>query len=157
VVTVSPFAVPGKVSKNDTVCAGINSGTLTLQNYTGTIRGWQYSSDSGRSWTAIANTTATQNYTNLANTLWYRTIVQSGACSPVYSDTAVITAKQLVTKADAGADRAICLQDSIRLSANTPNSGTGSWRQLSTTTAIVTNSSQPGTTGNEPKSRYLYF
>jgi hypothetical protein len=50
-VTVSLFAIPGKVSKNDTVCAGINNGTLTLQNYTGTIRGWQYSSDSGSSWT----------------------------------------------------------------------------------------------------------
>jgi hypothetical protein len=98
-----------------------------------------------------------RDYTNLANTVWYRAIVQSGACSPVYSDTAVITVKQPVTKANTGADRAICLQDSIQLNASTPNSGTGSWRQLSTTTAIITSSSQPNTTVTNIKAGVYSF
>ncbi|MCX6181928.1 MAG: hypothetical protein NT150_08390, partial [Bacteroidetes bacterium] len=44
-ITVDPVSVGGTVSANTTVCSGSNSGTLTLSGYTGSITGWESSTD----------------------------------------------------------------------------------------------------------------
>lgn len=85
-ITVNPVSVGGTVSGSDTVCSGSNSGSLTVSGYTGTIIGWESSNDS-IIWTATGNTTATQTYTNLTDTTYYRVIVQSGVCP---SDTSIV-------------------------------------------------------------------
>jgi gliding motility-associated-like protein len=90
-VTTNSVSVGGTVIANTTVCSGINTGTLTLSGYTGNVLNWESSTNSGGSWTPIVNTTANQNYTNLAATSWYRAQVQSGVCSAVASSVAVET------------------------------------------------------------------
>lgn len=87
-ITISPLSVGGTLSTPvDTVCAGANSGTITLSGQTGSVTRWESSTNNGTSWTNISNTTTSQTFTNLTATRWYRALVTSGACSAKYSDT----------------------------------------------------------------------
>ncbi len=81
IFNVYPVTVAGTIIGADTVCAGANSGTLTLLGYTGAILGWESSINNGSSWSPITNSTATQGYLNLSQATWYRAIIQSGICS----------------------------------------------------------------------------
>ncbi len=67
-----------------------NSGTLTLSSYTGTIVKWQRSANDGITWTDIANTTATNSYTNQTDGILYRAQLQSGTCGFAYSTSGTI-------------------------------------------------------------------
>lgn len=69
--------VPGTVASSATVCAGANSGTLTLSGYSGAIVRWEYSLNGSSLWTPIANTSASYAYVNLPQTTWFRVIVQA--------------------------------------------------------------------------------
>jgi hypothetical protein len=80
-IVVDPVSVGGAVSGGATVCSGSNSGTLTLSGQVGTVLKWQSSVDGGASWTDIANTTASQGYTNLTQNTLFRAVVQSGVCA----------------------------------------------------------------------------
>ena len=92
VLTVNPTSVGGTVSSDATVCTGINGGTLTLAGYTGNIVRWESSTDNFATViTPIANTTTSQNYTNLIQTTQYRAVVQSGVCPSDNSTFATIT------------------------------------------------------------------
>ena len=57
-----------------------NSGTLTLSGYTGTITKWQKSTNDGVTWSDIANTAATYNYTNITSKTLFRVQLSSGTC-----------------------------------------------------------------------------
>lgn len=78
-ITVNPVTVGGTVSGGVTVCSGSNGGTLTLSGQTGTVIGWESSNDS-ITWVSTGNVTASQNFTNLVDTTYYRVIIQSGVC-----------------------------------------------------------------------------
>lgn len=80
VLNVNPVSIAGIISGGGVYCGVPATGTLTLAGFTGTIVNWLSSTDNGGSWTAIVNTSATENYTNLALTTWYKVIVQSGTC-----------------------------------------------------------------------------
>jgi hypothetical protein len=90
-VTINPASVGGSINGSATVCMGTNSGGLTLSGYTGNIVRWEYSINEGSTWTNIANTSASQSYSNIMNTTLYRAAVKSGVCDEVYSGTATIT------------------------------------------------------------------
>ncbi|MCX6180508.1 MAG: hypothetical protein NT150_01085, partial [Bacteroidetes bacterium] len=79
-ITVDPISVGGTVSADATVCSGSNAGTITVASYTGTITGWESSTDNFTTKTAIANVTASQSYLNLTATTKYRAIIKSGVC-----------------------------------------------------------------------------
>ncbi|MDF2438074.1 MAG: Ig-like protein [Bacteroidota bacterium] len=89
-ITVNPQVVGGTLNGTATVCDTLNSGTLNLTGSVGSIQNWESSTDGGATWTMIANTTTSYNYTNLTDTTWYRVIVMSGACGNDTSTTAVI-------------------------------------------------------------------
>lgn len=89
-IQVNGPSVGGQLTGATVVCANQNFGTLSLTNYTGNIVKWQFSNDN-IAWTDIANTSATQNYTNLSATRYYRVEVQAAPCAPVFSTTAIIT------------------------------------------------------------------
>ncbi|MBE7172844.1 MAG: IPT/TIG domain-containing protein [Williamsia sp.] len=92
VATVYPNSAGGSISGSTTVNPGINSTTLTLSGYTGSVLKWQSSTDSFNTViTDLANTTAAYTATNLAATTQYRSIVQSGTCASVSSSIATIT------------------------------------------------------------------
>lgn len=79
-ITVDPVVDAGTLSGQTTVCANINSGQLDLTGYSGTITQWELSNDGGVTWIPNGNTTATETFTNLNDTMWYRVVLASGVC-----------------------------------------------------------------------------
>ena len=74
-----------------TLCPNNNSGTLNLTAYSGGIVRWESSTSAAFSApTIIANTTATQSFTNLAVTTYYR-VFMSNSCGSGYSNVVQIT------------------------------------------------------------------
>jgi hypothetical protein len=149
-VIIYPATVPGTVATNATVCATANSGTLTLAGYTGTILRWEFSTDNGTTWSNIVNTTTTLSYNNLNATTLYRALVQSGSCTPLYSNNATITVLQPVTAANAGVDQQLCNLTATTMAGNTLAVGTGTWTSLAgnPSAVIFTSATNPATTVN---------
>jgi gliding motility-associated-like protein len=79
-ITVSPMTVGGTIMGSAATCEGTGSGTLTLSGYVANIIGWESSTDGGATWSPIANTTPSQNWSNPIDTVWYHVLVTSGAC-----------------------------------------------------------------------------
>jgi hypothetical protein len=95
-ITVTNTSVAGTVTGSASVCSTANSGTLTLTGHTGSITGWESSTDNFTTNTPIANTTATQTYTNLTQNTQFRAIVQNGTCDASNSAPATITVATLL-------------------------------------------------------------
>jgi gliding motility-associated-like protein len=145
-VTISALTVAGTLTPNLTVCAPLNSGTLTLSGYTGNIIHWEYSINGGSSWTTSNITSTTYTFNDLNTTTQYRATVQNGACTTEFSNMATVTVQQPPSTANAGPDQTINGISSAILSANNPTSGTGSWLQISgPSTANFTNVNQYNT------------
>jgi gliding motility-associated-like protein len=121
VITVSPPSVAGTLTGGGLFCGIPATGTLTLTGSTGSITGWISSTNSGASWTPIANTTSTENYTAVPVTTWYTVIVQSGGCA---ADTANIEIVDVAPNTVAGtvsSSASVCYfsnLDSLILSGN---------------------------------------
>lgn len=81
----------GSVNTSATVCAGNNSGTLTLTGHTGTILRWESSTNDFATFTTINNTSTTLSYSALTQTTQYRAIVKNGVCSEAAATPATIT------------------------------------------------------------------
>jgi gliding motility-associated-like protein len=90
-VTNTAPSVGGTVSGGTNVCISGNSGTLTLSGHTGSVLGWEYSTDGGSTWISISNTTTTQAYNNLTVATQYRAQVQNGGCTAANSSIASMT------------------------------------------------------------------
>ncbi|MBK6834580.1 MAG: hypothetical protein IPG89_10010 [Bacteroidetes bacterium] len=149
IANVSPSTIGGTITGGTTpACNGSNSGTLTLVGNTGTVNGWEFSTNGGASWSPIVNTTNSQVYSNLTVTTMYRAIVQSGVCASLNSAIRLITVNDPPSAANAGIDQSLCNQTTATLSANAPGVGTGSWSVISGT-AVVTTPASPssGVTG----------
>ena len=107
-ITVDPPVVGGNLTGSATVCASGNNGSITLGGEVGTVIGWETSIDDGGTWTSLANTTNTQNYTDLVTTTWYRAEVQSGTCGNAYSDIAIVTVDDPVIAGLLSSDSTVC-------------------------------------------------
>ncbi len=107
-ITVDPIVMGGTVSGNATVCATGNSGSLMLNAYSGTIVTWETSIDGGVTWIADGNITATENYTNLLDTTWYRAIVMSGICGNDTSTVGVIIVDPATVGGTTSANNTVC-------------------------------------------------
>lgn len=95
IINVNPKTIGGTVSISDTVCSGINNGTLHLTGYMGMVTGWEQSIDGGFNWTPIANTTDSLTYNNLTQTTLYHANVKSGICNSDTSTRVTITVDPL--------------------------------------------------------------
>jgi uncharacterized repeat protein (TIGR01451 family) len=94
-ITVTTPSVGGTTSYSgmSPLCTKINSGTVTLSGYTGTIVKWQSSITGGTSWTDILNTTTTHNFYNALNNQQFRAVVNNGtSCLDANSVAAIISA-----------------------------------------------------------------
>lgn len=90
-ITVTSGTPPVGGSVSSAVHAtSTNSGTLTLSGYTGTIVKWQRSINDGVTWTDIANTTASNSYSNQTDGTMYRAQLQNGTCGFTYSSAGYI-------------------------------------------------------------------
>jgi hypothetical protein len=84
-IVVTPPSVGGTITANNTLCPGVNTGTMTLSGYTGAIVRWEKRVDGG-SWSNISNTTATYSEVPSSSGTWeYRAYVQNSPCSGEYS------------------------------------------------------------------------
>lgn len=90
-VTSKAPTVPGQVTGDNTVCAGLNSTLLTLGGQSGNILNW-LSSTNGTTWTPVANTSNTYTAQNLTTTTQFAVVVQNGpTCSADTSTQALVT------------------------------------------------------------------
>jgi gliding motility-associated-like protein len=121
-ITVAPTTASGNIIGSTTVCDGNNSGSLSLVGYSGNILNWEYSIDGGTTWTSIANTTSTENYTNLTTTTYYHALIQVGSCPASASSSAIINVSAPIS-ANAGNDTTITFGSSIQLNGT----GTGTF------------------------------
>ena len=139
-------------SGNDTtVCATLNSIHLTA-SASGPITGYTWSSSGTGS---FSNTNSAQtSYTFSAadktngNVQFYLQVNLrvNGICATDNKDTLQVNIKQPPTIATAGADRIICLQDTMLLSGNTPIHGNGNWTVINgPNTPIIQQNNIPNT------------
>lgn len=123
--SVNLLAIPigGTVNGATTVCAGTNSGNLTLTGYTGSIVRWESSTNNGGSWTNIAHTNATYTFNNLNTTTWFRAIVSNGVCAEVASAHAVVNVNARPT-ANLSGTYSVCSGSSVQIPITVTGSGT---------------------------------
>lgn len=136
-IKINAQTIPGTASGSTTVCKNFNSGNIQLNGYIGNIIHWESSIDNGNNWIPIANTSNILSYTNISSTTLFRALVQSGSCTPLYSNNAIITALSAVSVANAGVDQAICNVTDLTLAATVPTSGTGTWTALNSNPSVV--------------------
>lgn len=77
--------IGGSVSAPQTVCAGANSGSLNLAGQSGTILGWERSTDNWTTVTPVANLTDLQAFSGLTQTTRFRAVIGNGVCPAVNS------------------------------------------------------------------------
>lgn len=137
-ITDNAATVGGTTSGSTSVCAGTNSGQITLSGYVGTILRWESSIDNGITWTTIGNTNAVQNYNDPAQTIQYRAVVQNGNCvPPVPSTVSTITVNPVTPAANAGASVPLCNQSSYTLQGNDPGTFAGKWTLTTGQTGVT--------------------
>lgn len=145
---VAPATIAGVTNPNATVCKNLNSGSISLSGFLGTVTHWEYSINNGSSWSTIPSTATSINYNNLSTTTWYRAIVKSGACTGYPSDTTVVTVVESVTTSNAGSDIKLCNQYSTDLIGNGYSAiESAFWSQISgPNTASFSSTTNPLTT-----------
>ena len=107
-ITTNSISVGGSVLSNTTVCIGLNTGTLTLSGYTGSILNWESSSNGGSTWNPITNSTNTESYSNITATTWYRGKVQTGICPAAPSISATVTVAPLTVGGSIVSNTTVC-------------------------------------------------
>ena len=112
VVNIDPATVPGTLSGQQTVCAGANSGTLSLSGQVGNIIRWESSPTGTDPWNSISFTQANLPFTNLVNTTWYRAIVKSGSCDEAASNVQKITVDQSSVPGEVLGATTVCIDGS---------------------------------------------
>ncbi len=110
------------------VCAGTNSGTLTLSGNLGTITGYQADSGSGFVTLAGTNTGSTYTFTNLTTTTTFRAVILTSDNRTVYSAPVTVTVNPAPTATlTAGGATTFCQGGSVVLTAA---AGTGNTYQF---------------------------
>jgi hypothetical protein len=148
-ITVSQASVGGSVSGSAAVCAGSNSGTLSLSGQTGDVIRWESSVDNGVNWSTISNTNTTQTYTNLTQTTQYRAVVLSGVCATANSSVATVTINGAAVGGTVAGSTTVCAGSntgSVTLSGQSGTivkwqfsvNGGGLWTDIANTTTVQT-------------------
>lgn len=148
IITVSPVTVAGTLTGGGVYCGSTATGTLTLSGYTGSITGWMSSITSGSSWTPIANTTSTENYSSLPLTTWYTAIVQSGVCPADTANIEIVSVAPATVAGSISGSTTVCSganADSLILSGNVGSitgwissvDGGTTWTPVANTTNIL--------------------
>ncbi len=123
--TYDSVSVAGTIASSDTLCPGINGGTLSLTGNVGGVLNWLSSTDN-INWIPITNTTALQPYDSLLQTTWYKAVTQNGNCPTDTSSSVELTI--IPNLVSAGNDTTIFLGQSIQL--NGTGNGTALWSPI---------------------------
>lgn len=135
-ITVNPVSIGGTTDGSNSVCAGVNNGTITLSGQIGNLIRWERSIDNGVTWSTISSTSNPLTYNNLTVTTQYRAIVQSGSCAEATSTVSTVTVNPLTVVANAGPNQSLCSGNGITLSGNNPAPNAGLWTLISGQTGV---------------------
>lgn len=157
-ITVNPLSVGGTTTGDVNVCAGANSGNISLTGQVGNIIRWERSIDNGVNWSTVTSTANPYVFSNLSITTQYRAVVQSGSCAEALSTVTTITVNPGTVAATAGADQNLCSGNGITLNGNDPAPNTGKWTQESGPTVTITDPTLYNTavTGLAPGQTYTF-
>jgi PKD repeat protein len=136
-ITVNPITVGGTSTGDVSVCAGANSGNISLTGQVGNIIRWERSIDNGLNWSTITSTANPYVFSNLIITTQYRAVVQSGSCPEAISTVSTITVNPGTVAANAGADQNLCIGNGITLNGNNPSPNAGVWTTVTTQTGVT--------------------
>ena len=104
------------------VCAGINTGTLTLQYAAGTVV--TYQADTGAGYQPLSGTSVTLTFTNLTTTTTFRAVVLNPGGQTVYSQPVTVTVRPLpVAGLVAAGPTTFCAGGSVQLQASSSIAG----------------------------------
>lgn len=144
-IVVDPQTIPGTLSGGTTVCAGNNTGTLTLSGSVGTVQNWESSTDGGSTWLMVSNTTPTHTYTNLTASTVFRALVKSGSCNAGYSTTTTVTVDSASAAGTVASSATVCSgSNGATLVLGTSTGNIQGW--ISSTDAGATWTTIPNTT-----------
>ncbi|MCB9227922.1 MAG: gliding motility-associated C-terminal domain-containing protein [Chitinophagales bacterium] len=89
-VNITPATVAGTITPaTQTICQSLPPTNLILSGHTGSVLGWQYSSD-GATWVTASGTSTNPNfspvaYANIVGTHYFRAAVQNGGCNTEFT------------------------------------------------------------------------
>ena len=130
-VIVNPTSVGGTLAADKTICAGGNSGLLSLTGNVGTVQRWESSTTSAvAGFSTIAGSAGLTSYTSIAlnQDTWFRVVVKSGVCSETTSGTVKITVQQPISNNTIAASQTICSGNvPAGLTGSTPSGGDGNY------------------------------
>ncbi len=135
-VEVSPKPTAGSISGGDiNVCVSLNSTTLLLNNYSGSIQ-WQRASSPTGSYSNIASaTSASYTATGLTSTTYFRAVLSSGVCTPQTTEAVFINIDPIaVTRTISGASTT-CSGDNKTLNYGTGSVGAIQWQSSTTSSS----------------------
>ncbi|UOG77483.1 gliding motility-associated C-terminal domain-containing protein (plasmid) [Hymenobacter tibetensis] len=112
-VTVTPALVAGSIGTDQTLCPGATPSPLTstapATGGTGTITYQWESSLNNANWAVITGATgSTYAPGPLSATTYFRRVVTSGPCGPLYSPTVVLTVLPTLVAGSIAADQIVC-------------------------------------------------
>lgn len=90
IIYVQPLPVSPSIGLSDTLCVSSVTGILNMTGATTSVLNWDSSVDNGNTWTTIANTTTSYDYSGQGLTTIYRAKLDGEYCPDYYSDTAII-------------------------------------------------------------------
>lgn len=105
-ITVSNQPQGGTIFGESQKCSTDN-GTLKLENFSGNIVRWEYSTTSGI-WNQITNTTDELSYTNIIYNTDYRAIIQTDGCPETQSDVFPITVNSATVGGTLNGSTTVC-------------------------------------------------
>jgi Ig-like domain CHU_C associated/PKD domain len=130
-VTVNAASAGGTLASDRTICAGSNSGLMSLTGHSGSILGWEYSyTNAVGSYSSIGNSAGLTSYTTgqLFQDVWFRVVVQSGSCSVATSNPIKITVQWPVDNNYIAESQIVCVGNTPAvLMGYTPVGGNGNY------------------------------
>jgi PKD repeat protein len=129
---VDKQSIGGTTTAVAPVCAGANTGSITVNGYTGAIIRWESSIDNfATAGTIISSTNASISFNNLSLTTYYRAVVKSGSCDFAYSTASTVTVNPALASVKINPVTPPCNETTMVLSAADPGTYTGTWTIVS--------------------------
>ncbi len=114
-VSVQSNPVAGTLNAPDSLCISNASGSIDVIGNSSGVLDWEFSVDNGATWSMVGNTNTTENFVNLTQTTWYRSLIDGGVCPDVYTDTAIIYIEEITDPGLLETDTLICEGQSVNL------------------------------------------
>lgn len=150
IVYVAPPAVAGTIGTDTTICSTTNTGTLCVSGNNGVVDRFIWSnvnpSATPPTGSFVTGGGLCYTFTNVAESRWYRAIVQSGACPADTTPARRVVIATNTDVANAGRDTILCNQTSYILQGNTPAGGSVAWTQVFGNAVIFSTPNNPTTT-----------